>query len=221
MPQYKFGKQSNILPFVYILEKVKDAGLTDEQEAYFWLLYYTGVRKSEAYERVVEDTEIFDNAFVIDFHKRKKGGTTVSPITLPRRWVGVELLVNQVVHSELTTKNVFRYVPQGKTWTNKEGKVIQIKERKAFPTTAKFLFPHIQSTSAWRIVKAVLGKQYYPHFLRLNRLSEIGSDPTANLQRMKSFSGIKSTSTLQFYLGVSKKEQEKALEWMNHQFREQ
>jgi hypothetical protein len=73
------------------------------------------------------------------------------------------------------------------------------------------LFPHIQSATAWRIVKAVLGEEYYPHFLRVNKLTEIGSDPEASLVRLKSYSGIRSIKALETYLGVSSKEQEAAL----------
>ncbi len=84
---------------------------------------------------------------------------------------------------------------------------------------ARWLFPHIQSVTAWKIVKRVLGEKYYPHFLRLNRLSEIGSDPTANLVRLKSYSGIKSIQALEFYLGTSRKEQDAALSWMEKKMR--
>ncbi|UCC32928.1 MAG: hypothetical protein JSW53_03800, partial [Candidatus Bathyarchaeota archaeon] len=82
----------------------------------------------------------------------------------------------------------------------------------------RWVFPNIQSTKAWKIVRKVLGEGYYPHFLRLNRLTEIGRDPTASLTRLKSFSGIKSTSALNEYLGASEKEQDKAIEFMDKQY---
>jgi hypothetical protein len=83
----------------------------------------------------------------------------------------------------------------------------------------QWLFPNIQSATAWRIVKAVLGAGFYPHFLRLNRLTEIGSDPEANIVRLKSYSGIKSIKALESYLGTSKEEQEAALSWMEKRMR--
>jgi len=75
---------------------------------------------------------------------------------------------------------------------------------------AHWLFPNIGKQTAWRIVKAVLGKEYYPHFLRLNCLTEIAEDPTSNLTRLKSHSGIKTMRVLEAYLGVSEKEQDSA-----------
>ena len=72
--------------------------------------------------------------------------------------------------------------------------------------------------TAWKIVKDVLGSSYYPHFLRLNRLTEIGSDPEANIVRLKSYSGIKSIKALESYLGTSRQEQEAALSWMDKKF---
>jgi hypothetical protein len=77
-----------------------------------------------------------------------------------------------------------------------------------------WLFPNIQSSTALRLVKQVLGSRYYPHFLRLNRLTEIGSDPEASIVRLKSYSGIRSIKALESYLGTSKEEQEAALSWM-------
>ena len=59
-----------------------------------------------------------------------------------------------------------------------------------------------------------MGPEYYPHFLRLNRLTEIGSDPKANIVKLKSYSGIKSIKALESYLGTSKEEQEAAISWM-------
>jgi hypothetical protein len=63
-------------------------------------------------------------------------------------------------------------------------------------------------------VKQVLGSRYYPHFLRLNRITELCSDPTVNISRIKSYTGIKTIAVIESYLGTSRKEQEKALSWM-------
>jgi len=54
--------------------------------------------------------------------------------------------------------------------------------------------------------------------LRLNRLTEIVQDPTASLTRLKSFSGIKSTTVLNSYLGTAKKEQQRAIEYMSKKY---
>lgn len=207
MPIYKHGKQSNIMGHADVKQKVVNMKLLISEEAFFWLLYYCGCRKSEAYERVAEDFVINDTHLIVNFHQRKKGGAEVDPLELPLNWYGIDKLVAIVEKAKArqrpTTKAIFVYVDKKR--------VRQLKK-------ANWVFPKIQSTKAWDIVKKVLGKEYYPHFLRLNRLTEIGSDPTANLTRMKSFSGIKSTVALNEYLGKSKKEQQKAIEWMDKQY---
>jgi hypothetical protein len=204
--KYKHDKQEDILPFQTIKQKVVDTNLSISEEAFFWLLYYCGVRKSEGYERVLEDFKVNDTHLIVDFHKRKKGGAEVPPLKLPLRWYGVDKIVECVRLASVRRpieKAVYVYVDKKRTKTLKMG---------------KWVFPRIQSTKAWEIVRKILGEGFYPHFLRLNRLSEIGSDPTANLIRLKSFSGIKFAKSLSAYLGKSEEEQDKALEYMDKKF---
>lgn len=208
MPKYKHGKIEEPIDFEEILRKVSAASkfLTLENIAFFWLLYWCGVRKSEAYERVVEDCQITPEFFIIDFHQRKKHGATVKPLKLPRFFSGVDLLCEQLRRAserKLSRKQI-SYTPE---------KGVQ----KTKNVRAKWLFPHINRSWAGVIVKKILGEEYYPHFLRLNRLTEIGKDPTANIVRIKSYSGIKSTSVLDSYLGTSEKEQDAAISYMAKQ----
>lgn len=206
--RYKFGKQEELISFPQVLELVEKADLSKSELAYFWLLYYTGVRKSEAYERTAEDFKITEDQVIVDFKRRKKGGARVDPLKLPRSWPGVSLIVDCILKAregDSTTKNLFVY---------REGK--RVKEK----TEARWVFPNIQSTHAWKIVKQVLGEKHYPHFLRLNRLSEIGAEPSANLIRLRSVSGIKSITSLREYLGTSEKEQEMAFSLMDKKIRE-
>ncbi|TRZ48409.1 MAG: hypothetical protein D4S01_10330 [Dehalococcoidia bacterium] len=202
---YKYGKQE-LLPFQVVKSKVVQAILHWRDEAFFWLLYYCGVRKSEAYERVAVDFKITDSYLIIDFHQRKKRGAEVPPLELPHHWYGIDKIVKSVQYaakSHPRQKAIYIYENKKRVRILKEGKGV---------------FPHIQSTKAWEIVQEVLGEEYYPHFLRLNRLTELGSDPTASLTRLKSFSGIKSTTALNSYLGTAKKEQQKAIDFMNNKY---
>jgi len=207
MGNYKHGKQLEIMSFPQVRKQVAQARLSIEDAAFFWMLYYCGVRKSEAYERVVEDFVVTDELVKIDFHQRKKAGAKVPPLELPRVWHGVDKIIATVWRASENSpkwKAIFVYVNQKRKRTKEYG---------------KWVFPNIQSTRAWQIVKKVLGDRYYPHFLRLNRLSEIGNEPTATLVRLKSFSGIKSIRSLQFYLGISKKEQKEAMRLMDEKMR--
>jgi hypothetical protein len=203
--KYRYGKQEHPISFKDFQERMERAHLDLEEESYLWLLYYTGCRKSEGYERLASDVEITPELFIIDFHQRKKHGALVDPLEIPRAWPGIELLVKiteRALARKPLTKTVFYY---------------EQKERRSRIQKEQWLFPNIQSSKAWLLIKRVLGQEFYPHFLRLNRLTEIGSDPEASLIRLKSFSGIKSVSSLEHYLGVSKAEQKGALDWMEKQ----
>ncbi|NIO38175.1 hypothetical protein GTO27_10825, partial [Candidatus Bathyarchaeota archaeon] len=206
LPIYKHGKKDHIIPFEQVKQKVIDANLSISEESFFWILYYCGVRKSEAYERVASDFKITVTRIIIDFHERKKHGAKVPPLRLHLSWHGMnklEYIVQEAKKRKPIKKAIYTYVDKKR--------VREIRQD-------RWVFPKIQSTKAWQIVKGVLGKEYYPHFLRLNRLTEIGRDPTASLTRLKSFSGIKSTTALDVYLGTSEKEQEKAIEFMDRQY---
>lgn len=207
MGKYKHGKKEELLPFPLVKQKVIDASLHWRVEAFFWLLYYCGVRKSEAYERVASDFKITETRLIVDFHQRKKRGAEVPPLELPLNWYGVDKLARTVhvaSNSRPSKKAVYVYVDRKRVRVVKED---------------RWVFPHVQSTKAWEIVQRVLGEDYYPHFLRLNRLTEIAQDPTASLTRLRSFSGIRSTTALDSYLGTDKKEQQKALEFMGEKYR--
>ena len=205
MSVYKHGKKNNILSFSEIKQKVLDTKLSTSEAAYFWLLYYCGVRKSEGYERVAGDFKVTDTHLIVDFHQRKKGGAEVPPLELPRHWFGIDKIIECVEKAQQRkahNKAVYTYIDRKRTR--------QLRK-------ARWVFPQIQSTKAWEIIRKVLGKGWYPHFLRLNRLTEIGERPEASITEMKSFSGIKSLGSLQAYMGVSKKAQKKALDFMDQQ----
>jgi len=207
--KYKHGKQEHPISFKDFQERMQRAHLDPEEEGYIWLLYYCGARKSEAYERVAEDVQVTHEYWIIDFHQRKKHGALVDPLEIPRSCPGVQILVR-------LTERAAAQRPWGKAVFYYEN-----RERRSRILRAHWLFPNIQSTKAWQLIKQVLGKEFYPHFLRLNRLTEIGSDPEASLIRLKSFSGIKSVSSLEHYLGVSKTEQKGALDWIEKQMSKQ
>ena len=210
MPKYKHGKIIESLSFQEIQEKVAHAKsiLNLESLAYFWLLYYAGCRKSEAYERTVGDCQITDSQFIVDFHQRKKRGAEVPPLKFPLWFPGVDIICEQLLKASKKRKSrkLFERTRKGVRSTEYR------RER--------WLFPHVAARWAQVIVKRVLGSRYYPHFLRLNRITEMCSDPELSLTRLKSFTGIKSLDALQSYLGVSQKEQEAAVHHMAKQIKE-
>ena len=202
--RYKYGKQTELLELEEIISKVSRVKkkLTVEALAYFWLLFWCGVRKSEAYERTVQDCQVTEEFFVIDFHKRKKGGAQVPPLELPLWFPGVKEICEQLL----------------KARKRKASRKLMERTHKGVRSTsyerAVWLFPNVHKTWALEIVKKILGKKYYPHFLRLERISIISSDPQANIARIKSFTGIKTIPVIEQYLGTSKKEQKAAVDFM-------
>jgi len=209
MPKYKNGKITEQLSFQYVQERVLKVKkkLTLEALAFFWLLYYVGCRKSEAYERTVDDCQLTEQFFIIDFHQRKKHGATVPALKLPLNFPGVETLSAQILaaRKKRTSRKLFEKTVKG--------------DRSTEYKRAHWLFPHIQKQWALHIIKTILGENYYPHFLRLNRITEICSDPTANITRIKSFTGIKTLRVIESYMGSTEKEQDAALDFMAKQIK--
>ena len=209
MPKYKAGKQIEQLPFAEIQEKVAQAKpkITLEAESYFWLLYYAGVRKSELYERIVEDCQLTETHLIIDFHERKKGGLPAPPLEFPLWFPGLNVVCEQLEKARARRKS--------RKLIEKTVKGVRSTEI----VRARWLFPHVHKTWALHIVKTILGSRYYPHFLRLNRITEISCDPEANIMRIRSFTGIKTIRVIEGYLGTSRKEQKKAVDFMGKQIK--
>ncbi|MCW4044848.1 MAG: hypothetical protein NWE94_04955 [Candidatus Bathyarchaeota archaeon] len=202
--RYKHGKQKAIMTVETFKEKLENSQLGLEQKAYLVLLWHSGARKSEVYERTKDDIEITDTHVIVDFHQRKKHGDTVPPLKIPRRFYGVEeYLVSYIKKPKrLKQKTVYSYeTVEGKLMVHQK----QLKQR--------WLFPHISSTTAWRITKCVLGQEYYPHYFRLRKLSKIGMNrEKGTFTHLKAISGIKSLKALEAYLGFDQEAQDEAME---------
>ena len=201
---YKRGKQTTIMPLQEFRAKLDSAPLNQEQKAYILLLWHCGIRKSEAYERVAEDVAVTSTHVIVNFHRRKKRGLEVPPLKLPREFYGVDdILVPYLLKPKRRRqKSVFTYVRKG-------GKLKTTKKT----VKAKWVFPNIHSTTAWNIVKQTLGAEYYPHYLRLRKLSKIGKNrEKGSIMHLRSFSGIKSLGSLEAYMGIDEEAQDEAME---------
>jgi len=210
MPQYKKGKQTEQLEFNQVQERVKAAQkrLTKEQLSYFWLLYYSGARKSELFERTVGDCQITEEYFILDILIRKKGSAHTDPLEFPLWFPGIDIVCAWLEKARKLHKS--RKLLE--RW--------QHQKRITSRISAHWLFPNIHKTTALTIVKQILGSQYYPHFLRLNRITELCSNPEANLTMIKSFSGIKSTRIIEEnYMGISKRQQKAAVNFIGNQIK--
>lgn len=217
--RYKAGKQKAIMPLATFQALIQDAinsGETLEALAFITLLWHTGVRKSEAYERVISDVEIGPDLVTVDFHKRKKGGDEVPALKIPKDFYGVkEFLVpwiRDVQKHRASKKQLFSQRITDKTRVTAKGKTVSIKETVGRIEKGNWLFPNIASTKAWTLVKRILGEDYYPHYLRLRKLSAIGKNPqTKSLVHIKAVSGLKSLRAIEAYLGFDEETQDEAM----------
>ena len=149
--RYKAGKQCEQLTFKEIQEKVEAAKPRMNREAlsFFWLLYYSGARNSELYERTGEDCQVTETQFIIDFHQRKKGSAEVPPLGFPLWFPGIM----DVVCEQLWVAQKRR---RSRKLIERTVKGVRSRER----VKASWLFPHIHRTRAAEIVKEILGEQY-------------------------------------------------------------
>ena len=76
---------------------------------------------------------------------------------------------------------------------------------------------NISGVTAWRIIKRALGEKYYPHFLRLNRITRMFDDPTTTIPEIKSWTGIKTTQSLDVYIGYSQRRMQKGKARLRHE----
>jgi hypothetical protein len=202
--RYKYGKQKAIITVENFREKLEISQLKLEHKAFLVLLWHSGARKSEVYERVKDDIEMTDTHVIVDFQQRKKHGDTVPPLKIPRRFYGVEEYLLPYILKPKKTRQKTLY-----TYETSEGKLIIHSSR----VEGKWLFPHVSSTTAWRVCKRVLGQEFYPHYLRLRKLSKIGMDrKSGSLTHLKAVSGIKTLRALEAYLGYDQEAQDEAME---------
>jgi hypothetical protein len=202
--RYKFGKQKTIMTVENFREKLDISELKLEHKAFLVLLWHSGARKSEVYERTKDDTELTDTHVIVDFHQRKKHGDTVPPLKIPRRFYGVEeyLLPYILKPKRMRQKTIY-------TYETEDGKLIIHTNR----IGAKWLFPHVSSSTAWRVCKKALGSEFYPHYLRLRKLSKIGMNrEKGSITHLKAVSGIRSLKALEAYLGYDQEAQDEAME---------
>jgi hypothetical protein len=202
--RYEYGKQKAIMTVENFKEKIEISQVKLEQKAFLVLLWHSGARKSEVHKRVKDDIEITDTHVIVDFHQRKKHGETVPPLKIPRKFYGVEeYLVPYILKPKrLNPKTVY-------TYETSEGKLVV----RSSPREAKWLFTHISSTTAWRVCKKVFGREFYPHYFRLRKLSKIGMNrEKGSITHLKAVSGIKSLKALEAYLGYDQEAQDEAME---------
>ena len=177
--KYKDGKQTKAIDFETFQEGMESKKFSHplRDGSYLAFIYWSGVRRSEAYERVKKNFEVKDDILLCEVPAKKhgeRGGSLRLPINLPY----VNLILERIEKTRL------RYHPELK--------------RKD-----KFVWP-ISDSTAWRIVKRVF-PGLYPHFFRLNRAVLFCQNPDTSDIDVKSWFGWKSSKTIDYYMGVSQR----------------
>jgi integrase len=174
------------LPSISKLDYVKRA------RAYLILHYWTPLRSSEIYERVIDDFEIMKDKIIIHLLRKKKGHKPTDesePIAIPR----VFPLVDEVVEWL-----------EGKRWqkkvkvTGKRGGVKHVLSNRPF---------HFGKDTANAYVKEVF-EDYYPHYFRFNYITEGADDPDTTIAELKAKTKLTLTA-LEKYIITDEKTEEK------------
>lgn len=203
---YAQGKQEAILTFDEVVDRIDHSPIMGEQEAFFWLSYYLGIRKMEALSLPCSALTLEGDKLWIDVGQRLKGSAKTDKIPLDISWHGVDKIIATWNKHKILKPVNHRFI----SW--KRDRTLPKEERSKHPikieTVKKdvWLFLNISPATGTAIVKKALGdNKYYHHYLRLLRLSEISDSPNASIIMIRSFSGLRSLSSIQKYLGTSKK----------------
>jgi len=204
---YKAGKQTSLLEWSEIKQKLEAAYLDLEHKVYFVLTMYLGTRRQELLQTTVNDLT-FDNEkmYVNILREKNSEQTEPVPIDLTMDYMK-DIIAYHKQRSELkpTKKVIVRYKrvhPDGdkKAFTVSTSRIEKID---------RWMFS-ISSGTALRIFKKTLGNNFYTHYGRLWSLSTIGSSPEGSIVMLKSRSGIKSVAVLGQYMGQSRKQLNKS-----------
>ena len=150
------------------------------QRSYLILHYWTPLRKSEIYERVISDFEIKSDTLVVHLLRKKKKykpSVTDEPINVPLAFPKMDEVAEWLQKKEWKRENN----PLNQPW-------------------------NISHQTAWRYVNQIF-PGYYPHFFRFNYITEEANDPETSLAELKAKTGLHLV-TLNSYLMTSERLQE-------------
>lgn len=166
--RYK-DKKEEVMPFEVFVntlnEKVPPSTFyARRQRTYLILHYWTPLRKSEIYERTIDDFEFKKDFLVIHLLRKKK---TYKP----------------------TVKDEPLHVPLGFPLMNEVADWL-IKKEWFNPKTNPNNRPwNISGVTAWHYVNSVF-EGYYPHFFRFNWITDALSDPETTIAEIVAKTGL-------------------------------
>ena len=185
-PRYK-QKQDEVMAFDEFIETLnkkvrKDTFHHRRKRSYIILHYWTPLRKSEVYERTIEDFETKKGKLIVHLlRKKKKYPRSIKdePLSIPLVFPLMDEVVEWLKNREWADEEEN---PKNKPW-------------------------NFTSQTAWNYVREVF-TNYYPHFFRFNWITDATSDPEVSLAELRSKTGLH-VSTLNAYIMSSERIQDK------------
>ena len=157
------------------------------KRAYLILQYWTPLRKSEIYDRTINDFETKKGELVIHLRRKKKKYKHIDdeePLEVPLAFPHMDEVVQWI--------------------SNMKKKDRDLEKKKGLPENSLNSKPfNISPNTAWYYVKDIFDG-YYPHFFRANWITEAFTDPENSLGHLKKKTGLHAL-TLNSYLMKSKK----------------
>jgi hypothetical protein len=126
LPRYKYGKITAPIDYQGFEKAMDEAsfpkGKTLSYKSFVAFLYWFGVRKAEALERVVEDFHVKDNLLIVNAIP-KKGGQR-EPLEIPSDYPYVDLIIKKIGQTRRSSSNM-----EGRIWSFSPRTAITVVKR--------------------------------------------------------------------------------------------
>ncbi len=126
MPRYKYGKVTAPIDYQSFEEAMENAsfpkGRKLSHKSFLAFLYWFGVRKAEALERITEDFLVKDSLLIVNATP-KKGGQR-EPLEIPIDYPYVDLIIKKVEQARRSPEN-----EEGRIWNFSPRTAINIVKR--------------------------------------------------------------------------------------------
>lgn len=123
LPRYKYGKITAPIDYQSFYGAMEKASFPKNRKlsykSFVAFLYWFGVRKSEALERVVDDFVVKDTLLIVNATP-KKGGQR-EPLEIPADYPYVNLIVKKIEQTQRSPSN-----PKGRIWNSSPRTAITI-----------------------------------------------------------------------------------------------
>jgi len=192
-------KQDLILSSDEIFKKFDECrDINDEDRSFFVALYYSGCRRSEIYTLRISDIQLTSARMLLTIHRKKHSHQTPQ-IPFELSWRGMDYLI-KLYNKRKDFKPTSKYIQVFDKNLNPPCQIEHQKDR--------WLFLNMSGSHALTVIKRILGTDFYCHYLRLLRVSEL-CNHEVSIGLIRSWTGL-SLKSIEHYLGMDKRQIDKA-----------